>query len=103
MAEELRCSDLGVAGCEYVARAATPHEVVEDMVKHLRKNHDIDMPDAEEIMSGDYDETTGLGDALDEEARLVVKRMRETLDIEGLEDDSPDFGLVEQRGPSSWD
>jgi hypothetical protein len=77
--------------------------VVEDLVEHLRTKHDIDLADAEDILSGDYDETTGLWDRLDEEANLIVTRMREAVDIEDLGDDTPGVGLAKQRGPRPWD
>ena len=45
---EVSCNELGVIDCDYVARGMTPGEVLEKMVDHLRSEHDLDMPDAEE-------------------------------------------------------
>ncbi len=47
---EIKCSDLGIANCSYTARGETPGEAVEAMVKHLRQEHHLDMPDAEDIL-----------------------------------------------------
>jgi len=53
------------------------------------------------IMAVNYEQL--LWDRLDEEANLVVTRMRGAVDIEELGDDTPDVGLAKQRGPRPWD
>jgi predicted small metal-binding protein len=88
MTRELSGSALGVENCNYVARGEAAADVVEDMVEHLEDEHDIDMPDTEDIMQGidveDYVFDTG-----DPAAALIVRRMREILNIqdENVSDD----------------
>lgn len=51
MAYQIAMSELGIAGDDTIIRGATPADVVEDVVEHLRTQHDLDMPDAREILS----------------------------------------------------
>jgi predicted small metal-binding protein len=78
---ELRCSELGVADCDYVARGETTGDVLEDMSEHLKTEHDIELPETEEIVKGLVDE-----DDLDSEARIIVDRLQERLAIAEGED-----------------
>jgi len=81
MAREFSCSALGVANCDYVARGEAAADVVEDMVEHLEDEHGIDMPDTEDIMGGiDYEDK--VFGSIDPAAALIVRRMRETLNIQ---------------------
>ena len=85
---EVHGKDLGVAGCDYVARGETARDAVDDMIAHLEDEHDIDMPDAGVIMENYRGEGT-LVEALQEaftgepskEQRLIIQRLREALDI----------------------
>lgn len=82
MVREIRCDqDLGIQDCSFVARGATPGDVVEHMVEHLRQNHDLDTPEADEILEGDYNLQL-----LDDGVRLVIERLNQALDIEPLDE-----------------
>ncbi len=47
---EVSCEELGVIDCDYEARGETPGDVLKKMVDHLQTVHDMDIPDAEEIL-----------------------------------------------------
>jgi len=102
MAIELNCRDLGIHNCDWVARGETPGDVVEQVVDHVRKKHDIDLPDADTIMEGDFfEETIGgapdpFGGTPDAGAATIVRRLREALNLEEL-DNTPDAGPVAGR------
>ncbi len=89
----IRGSELGVAGCDFVAEGETPGDAVEKMVEHLESEHDIDMPEPSIIMEDstamedieDRKLDEFLGDDVrhaDEGAMIIVKRMRELLNFE---------------------
>ena len=100
MIYELSIADLGVANDSTVITGDSPGDVVEKVVDHLRSEHDIDMPDADEIM-GSFTGAAGLlgvpgggfnsgqgaiapvggGDDTDTDAQLVVQRLRELLHL----------------------
>lgn len=80
---ELRCSELGVADCDYVARGETTGDVLEEMIDHLQDEHDVELPDAEEMIEDRVDE-----DELDSEARIILDRLQERLAI--AEEEGPD-------------
>lgn len=85
--KKLRCSeDLRIADCDLVVEGETPGEIVEQIVPHLRKEHDMDMPDVEAILDEDVDR-----EDLDDKTWTVVKRMREALETNefGAEDEEP--------------
>lgn len=78
----ITCDDLGVKGCDLVAEGETPADVVEQVVEHLRSEHDIDMPDAEGILNKSILEPTHIpGAEPDKDVQLVVRRLREKLGI----------------------
>jgi predicted small metal-binding protein len=96
---EIKCSDLGIADCSYTAHGETPGEAVEAMVKHLRREHHLDMPDAEDILDAssakdqadldavaDFNSGVVLGDDEDfpqtDGSDLVVRRLREIVNRE---------------------
>ena len=97
--QEVRCADLGIADCDYVARGETAKAVVDQMVEHLEDEHGIEMPDSE-IILGEYPDIGNLIKTLgrifsgepDEETRLVVQRLREALDIHTTGDASLGMG-----------
>lgn len=70
--------DLGVVGCDYVATGESPGDVAQDMIEHLRSEHDVDMPDADRVTSDEEIETSTAG------AHVIVKRLRNALDISGV-------------------
>lgn len=81
MAMRIRCADdLHVKGCDFVVHGEGPVELVEKVVEHLQEDHDIEMPDAETIVTGDLDEPT-----LDPNVRIIIRRLRAALDIPGEE------------------
>jgi predicted small metal-binding protein len=93
MERELSCNALGVANCDYVARGESAADVVEAMVNHLEDKHGIDMPDIEDIMQGT--DHAGVFEERDPAANLMVRRMRETLNLQDENiDDGPEPGVA---------
>jgi hypothetical protein len=100
MIYKLSMADLGIANDSTVLTGESPGELVERVVDHLRAEHDIDMPDADEIM-GDFTGTSGLlgvpgggfnsgqgviapvgaGSDHPTDAQLIVQRLRELLNL----------------------
>ena len=88
---EVHGKDLGVEGCIYNASGETAEEVMKDMFDHLRKDHDIDMPPAEDILENrtmpseavDFHRGAAVDPSLprDEGVRLVIQRLLEQLDL----------------------
>lgn len=87
MTKRISCSELGVKDCEFTASGETVEDVVEEMVEHLRDTHDMDMPDADAIMTGKVGE--GPLESMDDASGLVVQRMIEKLNI--LPDEESDL------------
>jgi len=95
MAMQVTCDeDLRIAGCDLVVEGEAPGDVAERVVRHLREEHDIDMPDAESIVAGDFDE-----EVLDKEVRTVTRRLREALALPEGEDETLATG--EDTDPAS--
>lgn len=92
MTKELKCDDLKVKDCDFTVRGESAREVIEQAVEHLRQDHDMMLPDAQTILDGKNLES------LREEVRLVVARMRETLDILG-KPETPETGPVTGTPP----
>jgi predicted small metal-binding protein len=88
---ELSCEEIGIADCDYVARGETAGDIVDDMVEHLEDQHDIALPDPDDIMSyasGDEDlDALDLDIGLSEEARIVTERIRNELNPAGPDDE----------------
>jgi predicted small metal-binding protein len=84
VAKEIKCSHLGVVGCDFVARGVTAGDVVEQSVEHLRSKHDMDMPDADAILKSGVSDDPELMHKKD--VLLVIERLRAALDIEPLEE-----------------
>jgi predicted small metal-binding protein len=91
-------SDLGVAGCDEVFRGPTAGDVVTQVVEHLRSEHKIDMPDPDLILERDLEggSTPNIvrdvaravaGRPIDDEAAIIVRRLRDRLNIGVREDD----------------
>jgi predicted small metal-binding protein len=98
MSKEIKCSDLGIEDCDFAAQGETAGEVVKEVVEHLRAEHDVDMPDADAILAGEVSQDSrGL---VDPDARLVVERLTEALNIvpaEGAETPKPSIGRTPSR------
>jgi predicted small metal-binding protein len=87
--KEVRCEELGVADCDFVARGEDAREAAEAMVAHLEEAHDIDMPDVDVIVEVYPDRETFLDKLAqlitpdpDKETQLAVQRLRQALDFE---------------------
>jgi predicted small metal-binding protein len=87
MTKKLSCSELGVTDCEFTASGETVGNVVEEMVAHLRDKHEINLPDADDILTGEMEEDPL--ENLDRTSSLVVRRMIEKLEIDS--EDNPDL------------
>jgi len=87
MTIELTCMELGVKGCDLTASGETPGEVVTQIVEHLESEHGIDMPDVDSILEGITTPEEFVEGGFDQDAIMVVKRLREELGIE------PDMAL----------
>ena len=85
MTKEIRCEeDLGIPDCDLVVRSEVPGEIVNEVVDHLRENHDMDLPSAEAIIAGEVEEAD-----VDEKVWLVVKRLDEELNLSELAAQAP--------------
>ncbi|MHB1294036.1 MAG: DUF1059 domain-containing protein [Anaerolineae bacterium] len=79
---EIQCADLGIAECHGVFRGETPADAIEELRKHLRAEHDIDLPEADIILKSDpnwrfKDAVDDLmRDDYDEEEIIIVERLR---------------------------
>ena len=88
---EVSCKELGIVDCTFSASGQTAGEVLEKMITHLRSEHDLDMPEAEEILSNPKkpeDLTLVVPEIwitrhprMDEEVRLVTERLVEKLNL----------------------
>jgi predicted small metal-binding protein len=98
MTKEIKCSELGIKDCDFIAAGETAGDVVSQVVEHLRAEHDIGMPDADAILAGEAAlERRGV---LDGATVLVVERLTDALNIvppKGPELPKPALG----RTPSS--
>lgn len=100
---QVTCQELRVQDCDFVAHGEAPAEIVEQLTEHLRSEHGIDLPDAEEILEGRTAADRLMEGEIDEDAALVVTRLRERLGIEvepGPEHPNmPRTGPVAAKGP----
>jgi predicted small metal-binding protein len=88
---EVHGQDLGVEGCIYNARGETAEDVMTDMFDHLRKEHDMDMPPAEDVLeiTSVPEEAANLRRGVvvdpslprDKGVQLVIQRLLERLDL----------------------
>ena len=98
MAKETRCDELGITGCDFVARGETAGDVVEQVVQHLHSEHDIDLPDADAILEGRVGNNPTIVGSKEE--FLIIERLRESLDLEpmgGLVPAKPAIGKLTSR------
>jgi predicted small metal-binding protein len=77
--EKVKCSELGILDCDFTATGETAGDVVEQVVEHLNEEHDLDMPDADMILTGKVDE--GTLKMLKPAAVLVIERLTEALNL----------------------
>ena len=95
MSKKIKCSELGIQNCDFVAEGETSGDVVREIVEHIRSEHDIDLPDAEVILKGKI--TDGPFEQADRATELVITRLREKLNIESSDEDpkppTPAIGL----------
>jgi hypothetical protein len=73
---KLSGEDINVSGCTYTAEGETAGEVLRATVEHLKQEHDMDLPDAGLILRNEVEEN-----GLDHGTRLVLKRIRERLQL----------------------
>ncbi len=67
--------ELGIANCDFVAQGESEGEVVEQVVQHLRQDHNVAMPDAEVILQQNAHFFQ------DEAVQAVVRRLRDHLNL----------------------
>jgi predicted small metal-binding protein len=86
--QEVRCSHFGTADCPFVARGEDAGEVVDKILAHLKNEHKMHVPSRDTVLRTDLqghtivdDLAKALGGGLDEGQLLIVKRLRDALDI----------------------
>lgn len=77
--KEVKLSELGIEGCNFTAKGETAGDVVKIAVEHLRSDHDMDMPDAKTILTGEL--TKDPLEPVDPAITLIVERLLNSLDI----------------------
>lgn len=83
----ITCADLGIVDCDFYAEGETPADVIEQVREHLNKHYDMDLPKTDDILDGDYE--LNLFDDLEEDERLVIRRLREKLHVGVDEPEKP--------------
>lgn len=76
---KIKCSELGIRDCDFVARGETAGQIVKEVVEHLRTEHDIDMPDTDVILAGEVAEEPLK--VVDEDVSLILERLTTALNI----------------------
>ena len=90
---KISCNDLKIQDCDYEASADASGKALSDMIEHLQDEHDMRLPDAQDILEGDVTEG-----AWDDKTMLLVSRMREALNLSPL-DLTPD--TAEEAKPAT--
>jgi predicted small metal-binding protein len=93
--KKIKCSELGVRDCDFVAKGESAGEIVKEVVEHLRAEHDIDMPDTDAILAGEVGEDPV--EVVDKNVALIVKRLTTALNIvppEEPEQPEPSIGTM---------
>jgi predicted small metal-binding protein len=85
--KKIKCSELGIRDCDFVAKGESPGEIVKEVVEHLRAEHDIDMPDTDTILAGEVGEE--FTEVIGEEVTLIVERLTTALNIVPPEESEP--------------
>ncbi len=67
---------VGVNGCTYTAKGSTAGEAFTQMLTHLRDEHDLELPDPEDVLENRSDESTW-----NRAAQLIIQRLRERLHL----------------------
>ena len=80
MTKRIGCNELGIKDCDFTASGETAGDVVIEVVKHLRAEHDIDMPDTDVILAGKVSQDP-TKKKVDPAVALVVDRLIEALNI----------------------
>lgn len=88
---EVSGEELGVVDCDFIARGETPGDVLKEMVDHLKTTHNMDMPDADEILKNPDDPGQSVlilpelwvnaHPKMDEPVRLVTERLVNKLNL----------------------
>ena len=73
---KIDCADLGIEDCDFHIEGETPADVIEQVREHLHKHNDLDLPKTDDILDGEYQL-----DNIDEAAQLVIRRLRQTLNV----------------------
>lgn len=92
MSKKIKCKELGFQGCDFIAEGETSGDVVKEIVEHLKKEHDINMPDAEVILKGKMSDN--LFDRADKATQLVIERLTEKLNIDTPDESEPPTPLI---------
>jgi predicted small metal-binding protein len=99
MTMRVRCEeDLGIEGCDAVVRGETAGEVLREIVPHLRAEHGLELPDADEILEGQMSQDELFEGPADQAVKVTVRRLRDTLNIEPLETPKGPAPAVTQLG-----
>ena len=77
--KKIKCSELGIRDCDFVAKGETAGQIVKEVVEHLRAEHDIDMPDTDVILEGKVAEEPL--EVVDEDVSLILERLTTALNI----------------------
>lgn len=83
MTTKINCADLGVKDCDYTASGEAPIDALEDMLEHLQSQHDLDLPNADFILSGERIKSSE--QEVEPGVEVIVKRLREVLQINETE------------------
>lgn len=92
---EISCDALGIVGCHRTFRGETAGDVVDQVSDHLRSEHDIDLPDRDVILRSDEGiDVDAMADRIlsmgySKKAVLVMRRLRELLDVRAPEEGEP--------------
>lgn len=78
---KISCGELGVYECDFTAQGESPAQVVEQIADHLRSEHGVHLPEVDDILKGRNLTDLVVEGELDEDANLVVRRLREKLNI----------------------
>ncbi|MHB0859025.1 MAG: DUF1059 domain-containing protein [Anaerolineae bacterium] len=87
MAVELKCADLGIAGCNTVFHGETPAEAIEELRKHLKAEHDVNLPEADIILKAEPNwdlraaTDSFMRDGYDRKEITIIRRLRTMFEV----------------------
>jgi predicted small metal-binding protein len=84
MTKVMSCKELGIRACDFTAKGETAGDVVQQVVEHVRAQHDIDIPDAAMILSGEVKHDPL--EVVQPEISMVVQRLTKALDLVPVEE-----------------